>query len=496
MPKPPEPPRKGLLKRLRSAVSDLTACEELELKEAYSLGRSKVRIPTADVPVELALGKHSRRLWLYPELPLTGNHTAKSAPDYLILDPDQFFSRISGFVRLRPGDKVTLGRDDKEQSAILGFTKDIARRQIAVGLTDGRLMFKNLAPDHHACLSPLLKEKKINRLWAWRRDKINRLREILDDPIRLLPPDKALDQLEAVNRILDAEPHRPRDSQGRPGGIVQLPDHLAPVIVGDLHTYLDHLLVILTQNQFFEALEAGEACLVILGDAVHCEIDGRMDEMEGSLLIMDFILGLKLRFPDRVFYLRGNHDSFSEELGKGGVPQGILWERYAEKTRGKKYRDELEAFYQKLPYFAVSKDFVACHAAPPVSKASREDLIDIRQHPSLVREVTQNRLHKPNRPGGYKQGDVKRLRKELGLGPEIPFIVGHTPLSQDDTIWADPNDIPNHYIVYTADPVWVGVIARVGEKMLPLRYPAEALSQFFPATKDAQKDSAPSEASN
>ena len=32
---------------------------------------------------------------------------------------------------------------------------------------------------------------------------------------------------------------------------------------------------------------------------LHCEIDGRMHEMESSLLIMDFILQLKARFPDR-----------------------------------------------------------------------------------------------------------------------------------------------------------------------------------------------------
>ncbi len=496
MPKPPEPPRKGLLKRLRSAVSDLAACEELDLKEAYSLGRSKVRIPTADVPVELALGKHSRRLWLYPERSLTGDQAGKSPPDYLILDPDQFFSRISGFLRLRPGDKVTLGRDDDEQTDILGFTKDIARRQITVGLTDGRLMFKNLAPDHHACLSPLLKDKKINRLWAWRRDKVNRLRQVLDGPIQRLPPDKALSLLKEVNCILDAEPHRPRDSQGRPGGIIQLPEQLSPVIVGDLHTCLDHLLVILTQNQFFQALEAGEACLIILGDAVHCEVEGRMSEMESSLLIMDFILGLKARFPNRVFYLRGNHDSFSEELGKAGVPQGILWERHVEQTRGKKYLKELTAFYQKLPYLAVSKDFVACHAAPPVSKASREMLIDIRQHPELVRELTQNRLHKPNRPGGYKQADVKRLRKELGVEPDVPFIVGHTPLTPDDTIWSDPNDIANHYIVYSADCDWVGVIARVGKRMLPLKYPAEPLSQFFPNAENTQESASQIKASS
>jgi hypothetical protein len=249
--------------------------------------------------------------------------------------------------------------------------------------------------------------------------------------------------------------------------------------VGDLHTQLDNLLVILTQNQFFDALEKDKACLVIIGDAVHCEIDGQMEEMESSLTIMDFILNLKLRFPQNVFYLRGNHDGFSEEIGKSGVPQGMLWERHVRKARGKKYLEEINTFYDRLPYLAYADDFVVCHAAAPVSKVTLQHLIDIHQNPKLIQEVMNNRLQKPNRPAGYTKGDVKRLRKILGVSPQATFIVGHTPHTPDDTVWVDIGNIPNHCVVYSAHPNWVGVATKVGDRVIPLKYPAEALSSLF-----------------
>ena len=194
---------------------------------------------------------------------------------------------------------------------------------------------------------------------------------------------------------------------------------------------------------------------------------------------MDLIFRLKLRFPDRVFYLRGNHDSFSADISKGGVPQGLLWEKALHEKRGLKYKKAMQRFYDSLPYVALTPRFVAAHAGAPSGKFTREDLINIRDHPKLERELTHVRLQRQNSPSGYSRGDVARLRKRLDLEPETPFIVGHTPLSPDETCWPNAGGIDHHHVLFGANDHWAGVITRVGKHLLPLRYPVEPLLSVF-----------------
>lgn len=231
-------------------------------------------------------------------------------------------------------------------------------------------------------------------------------------------------------------------------------------------------------------MEEGRASLVILGDAVHREDKGFYEEMESSMLIMDLIFKLKLHFPEQVFYILGNHDSFSNEIGKAGIPQGGLWGKAIRDARGKEYLKEMERFYTLLPLLAYSRSFVACHAAPPVSQPNLQTLINGRNDSKLCRELTCNRLRAPHRPGGYSKGDIKRLRKCLEVAPDTPMIVGHTPLSLDQTVWEKVGDIKNHYIVYGSHDEWVGVLTRIGDKLQPLVYPVEPLTALINSLSD------------
>jgi len=217
---------------------------------------------------------------------------------------------------------------------------------------------------------------------------------------------------------------------------------------------------------------------------VHCEDKGKLKEMNSSMLIMDLIFKLKLRFPQQVFYLRGNHDSFSEEIGKQGVPQGLLWEKALIKTRGMAYRDEMARFYKSLPYIAYSKNFIACHAGPPTSPTSRKELINIHSHEHLMREVTTNRVRRPNSPTGYFKKEVKKLRKYFKLTQETPVIVGHTPITDDDTFWERVGDIDNHYVIYGGHDQCVGVITQVADQIYPFRYPVEQLIPLINAIEN------------
>jgi hypothetical protein len=127
-----------------------------------------------------------------------------------------------------------------------------------------------------------------------------------------LPPEGALANLTKVSQILKKEPLRPRNSEGMPGGVVSFPRKMIPIIPGDLHAQVDNLLTILSHNEFLEMMGDGKAAMVFLGDAVHSEMSDELEEMKSSLLIMDLIFRLKLWFPQQVFYVRGNHDSFSD----------------------------------------------------------------------------------------------------------------------------------------------------------------------------------------
>jgi len=485
--------RKLLRKLLKSAFPSLSRCEEVDIKDTYQFSnRKKIKACIKDYPFQINLYPDSKALHLYPEPALNNGNDGVTTNNYILFDPDTFYSEICGFYRLQDDDTITLGGGDPEQQAILNIPPKTPARKLSIGNEDGWLTFQSPIPDPSPSIAPLLQDKKVRRVVDWRQNKLRRLREIFGDPIALLPPDEAIALLQEVNEILEHEKYRPRDKDGRPGGVVALPDKSTAIIVGDLHAKADNLLVVLSQNNFLEALDAGRATLVILGDAVHPEGDTALDEMESSMLIMDLIFKLKIRFPKQVFYLRGNHDSYTEEIAKHGIPQGLIWEKTLKKQRGKAYVKEMRRFYELLPYVVFSKHFVACHAAPPVSSTSLDKIINIRKNPKLYKELADNRMRQANRPSGYTKSDVKRFRKCLDLAKKTPVIVGHTPLDVDDTLWENVGEIENHYIVYSSDSRWVGMMAQIGDRLYPFRYPVESMMSIINAVPDEEeKRSAP-----
>ncbi|MBL3598281.1 MAG: metallophosphoesterase [gamma proteobacterium endosymbiont of Lamellibrachia anaximandri] len=475
---------KGLMKRLKESFSGLAQCKELDLKRAYLLEDKKVRLQMENYPIQLNIGPDGKALHIYPERPMNHSQKGFQTGRYIIFDPKSYYKGVSGFLPINEGKKIILGKGNAAQKDLLNLPQNIAERHLSIVNDNGSLVFKNLDAKHHACISPLLKDKQLHRINKWRLAKLKRLRSIFGGPVKMLPADDALSLIRRVNKVMEKEAYRVEDDSGQPGGVVELPSGTTPILLGDLHTKADNLLVILSQSGFLKALKKGNATLVILGDAVHCEDAGKLEGMDSSILIMDLIFKLKLRFPRQVFYLRGNHDSFSEEIGKQGVPQGLLWEKALVKSRGKAYRNEMARFYELLPYIAYSKNFIACHAGPPTRSTSRQELVNIRQHPKLIREVTHNRIRRPNSPSGYFRREVKKFRKYFDLAPDTPVIVGHTPMSSDDTLWENVGDIDNHYVVYASNDQWVGVMAQVGGRVYPFHYPVEHLIPLINAIEN------------
>lgn len=462
---------KGFFGRLKSVFGNAAGCQEIRLTEPFNLQREGAKLPLAHCASGISLESGGKTLSLIREQfvgePLGGDGSA-----YLLLDPQYFKTRISGFVRISVGDHLIVGREDEQQQAMLGLSDATAKRLFSIVHEGEALVFKDLT-GNGTVLTPII-EDKLN-IAERRITNLRELYRIFGGPIELLPPEQALSDLNKVNDILEREPSRPKDCRGKPGGVVSLPKKMIPIIIGDLHAQVDNLLTLLTQNQFLEAMSEGRATMVILGDAVHSEMDGCMEEMETSLLIMDLILRLKLWFPQQVFYVRGNHDSFSEEIGKDGVPQGLLWAKALRDIRGEDYKRAMDRFYELLPFVVLSKNYAACHAAPPKGKVGMDMLVNIHKYPGLIREVTCNRISRPNRPAGYTKGDVKRFRNTLKLGGKAELFVGHTPLTRHDTLWSNVGGIEHHDVVFSGNIPWIGVYTSANGEMIPLRYRAESL---------------------
>lgn len=430
------------------------------------------RIAYDGKPFNLKLGKQI--LCFYPEIPF-GIQKKNLKKNWLITDPANFGSNLCIFARLRVDDTVMIGRANKKYKALFDFQKSVGKRHVNIINEGGDLILTPLDDQRSVEAIRVVDADRKTRIEDRRYDALRRIRALYGGAMEILPNQPALELLKTVNTLLADEPYRPKDGSGLPGGLIELPDNKTPIIVGDLHAQVDNLLKILSENKFLDGIESESSCLIILGDAIHSELPGEMEAMDSSILMMDLILTLKKRFPTSVFYLRGNHDTFSPNLCKDGICQGNLLRRRLLELRGSEYVMAMETFYDLLPFVIKSKSFVACHAGPPRKKTTCDDLINLRDFPKNAEKIINSRLKRPNYLAGYSKSDVKRFRKSLNLPKRTPFIVGHTPLTQSGSIWSNVGEIKNHHIIYSGRPEGPSLFIQIHDRIIPISYPAEPL---------------------
>ncbi|RKT43307.1 metallophosphoesterase [Thiocapsa rosea] len=473
--------RKGFLRHFRGLIREADPCADIDLRGSLRLGKSTVKLPPPALPLQILLGgEQGYRLHLYPEPVLDAEGRFEHRGSYLLVDPMTYFSDVSGFIRLSEGDTLTLGRDDPTQRLLLRYPRAVEPRHLRLKLSADGLSIKNKSGAAGVCIAPLASTDLMERMSRWRRLALARLARVLGGPIEPLARAPALDLIEQVIALMDQEPYRALNRLGQPGGLLILPDRATPVFVGDLRARIDNLLVILTQSAFLQALEEGSAILIILGSAVHPDRPEQAAEMDSSILMMDLIFRLKLRFPERVFYLRGHHDSFSEAISHAGLPQGSLWEDALHQARGPDYRDAMRRFYARLPLVAVTSRYLAAHAAPPIEADGWQTLVDIDRHPELADRLA--RVRHPSEPApssAYGRRDLSRMFRRLGLAENAVCVLGARPAPSAERRARDTEGIVQHQRVSSADPHWVGTLTRTHKRLLPLRYPAEPLLEVY-----------------
>ncbi len=446
--------------------------------ERFRLSGKALRIPLRGPgmprPYSFEVEMGRQRLRIQADLALDPD-LQQASPDFLLFDPRRYLPGPGHFLRLAPGKIVEICYGAEDQRQLLSHPRDAYRRHFQMRHEGDALVFRDPISELGTYVSVLEDESAGGLLVDRRLRSLEQVVELFGGPLEPLSAEAALDAIERVNHLLRDAPHRPKDADCNAGGLVELPAGQTPVVVGDLHARLDNLLKILSENGLMAGLERGDVTLILLGDEVHPETEEQIEDMDSSVLMMDLIFKLILRFPAQVVLLLGNHDSFSTEVMKRGVPQGLLWRQRLKALRGEQYAEQMELFYCSSPLVVVADSFVACHAGPPRTGISRQSLIDARRFPGLVHELTWTRARTPVYPAGYSPADVNRFRKSLGLGKETPFIVGHHPVTEDQTVWLNARRFHNHHVVFSAKLRQIGLMIGIDGEMLPHVYPAEPL---------------------
>lgn len=425
----------------------------------------------------LFLGKTS--LHFHPEIAI--GVKKRAARKNWIIDTDQSCStkHIRGFMRIRVGETIVLGKSNPEFLELFDFDESVAERHVSVTSRKGDLIFTPLSSEFETKVVLLNELDLREQIERGRHKALLKVKRIYGQDIEPLPAKNALDTIKAVNSLLQSESFRPLNSDNVPGGLIEISPQTAPVIIGDLHARVNNLLKILTENCLLDCLRLKTATLIILGDAVHSEDVSEMEEFESSMLMMDLIFRLKLTFPKNLFYLRGNHDSFSPDINKNGVLQGEMFEKYLLTQRGAEYVAQMQIFYDSLAYVLRADDFICCHAGPPRAESKRGAIIDIKPDDQLAQELTKIRLQRPNYLAGYTKRDVKKFRKNLDVPAKTTFIVGHTPMDPFGSYWLNAGTIKNHHILYSAHDEGPSVFIRTDTKFMPISYPAEPLMDII-----------------
>ncbi|MDJ0956335.1 MAG: metallophosphoesterase [Arenicellales bacterium] len=439
-------------------------------------------------PVEVELG--SERLHIQKEIRCDGS-VGPGLPDLIVFNPDLNPTQINYSLRIKPGQSLHISHDEPNQEHLFRKPREAFRRNFYLDYEGENLVFRDPISELGTFITLLEEDIEQSPIVARRQQAIDKIIALYGGPLKTMSRHQALDTLQQVNSLLKNDAFRPKDANGTAGGLLRLPAHVTPVVIGDLHANIDNLLKILSENAFIWALEKKSAVLVFLGDLVQPDSEP-YDEMDSSVLMMDFLFKLKLHFPDGIFFLRGNHDSFAVEASKDLVPQGVLWRKRLEQLRGTEYCEKMAHFYDLSPVIALSENFVACHAGPPFNRIDMSQVVNIRSFPDVLHDLMWNRVRRRGYPSGYTASDVRRFRKSLNLAKELPFLVGHTPYSDTGTVWCDVAGIRHHHILYSAKKGESAIFIRVNGQMVPQLYAAEPLLEWV--NKRAEKNSPGSKA--
>lgn len=273
--------------------------------------------------------------------------------------------------------------------------------------------------------------------------------------------------------------YRPRDEHNRPGGLIRLAA-CTTLIVPDLHArlgFLPHVLSHEVKGQpFWRMLQEGSGQIVCVGDGLHSEGRGALrwkkalkefaggfsrhkamdEEMREGLGLMEMVMHLKLSFPDRFHFLKGNHENILNEEGRGNHPfrkfafEGEMVRTWVQKFYGDEVLYALADFERELPLVAADGNFMISHGEPE-QFFTREEVIRYRSLDEVVSGLTWT----PN--GGAEEGSVGKMIEEFCRAPaEAYYFGGHRAVAGRYALRAEGRYVqlhnPGAYIIAVLEP--------------------------------------------
>jgi hypothetical protein len=258
--------------------------------------------------------------------------------------------------------------------------------------------------------------------------------------------------IDAAAETLAAEPPelRPRDSSGRPGGLVLLPD-VPTVVLPDIHARPEFIDAALRWEPpwmgapLARLLERGAANLVCLGDILHSEGPAGMRRWTAALAeyrsgwasheLMDEEMGLalaaaraviaaKATFPAAFHWIKGNHDNIADEDGRGDhsfykfAAEGAMTASWFAAAYGDELLDGYRGVETALPVLALGRLFALSHAEPAFA-LSREDAIEYRSRPEVSR-TSRPPPPRTSRATDRRAPPTRRRRPERSRAPAAP----------------------------------------------------------------------------
>jgi hypothetical protein len=277
----------------------------------------------------------------------------------------------------------------------------------------------------------------------------------------------------SINKVLDNEDEsmRPRDTRGRPGGIINLKKDIPTLVMPDLHARMDFLFsTMLHQDAAGESvlskLALNKIQVVCVGDGFHSEgtyaerwkkafdefqnlyqTHKYMDEeMRCSMGVMEMVMELKGAFPANFHFLKGNHENITNENGGGNFPfrkyayEGAMVLEYVKRFYGDDFIRAYYEFEKNLPLFTVGRHFLISHAEPNKFYEAKK-IINYRYNPDVVAGLTWTD-NNVSQPGSVKQMLEYYLPEEVwwrGM-----YFGGHRPVSGTFNARADGKYIQLH----------------------------------------------------
>ncbi|MDH5560758.1 MAG: metallophosphoesterase [Deltaproteobacteria bacterium] len=229
-------------------------------------------------------------------------------------------------------------------------------------------------------------------------------------------------RIQPVLDLLEKEDSQWRipDAEGKPGGLVLLDDTLPLLVIPDLHGRVDFLADLLKypigQQKVLDLLISDKIQVVCLGDGMHSESRGKLrwqealseyergfetcprmdEEMDENLSTMLEVMDLKIRFPRRFHFLKGNHENILNEKINGNHPfikyalEGRMTKLYMEKFLGNEFLNQFDRFEKNLPLMAVSQWVILSHARPR-DCYQRDKIINYRKNHEVIEGLTWTR---------------------------------------------------------------------------------------------------------